>query len=70
MPAHAAPTQAPSGSTEAATQEADGTVCQVGPHSQRCIECGDDFDPRFSKDGLYCFTCSVHVACSCADNSG
>jgi hypothetical protein len=32
-----------------------------------CIECGDEFDPRFSKQGLYCFTCSVHVACSCAD---
>jgi hypothetical protein len=38
-------------------------------HERRaCVECGEQFDPRFAKDGVYCFVCSVHIACACADD--
>lgn len=35
----------------------------------RCDECGSEFDAEFSRDGVYCFGCSVHVANCCSDES-
>lgn len=37
-----------------------------GAAAQRCRECGEEFDPRFTKEG-YCFVCSVHALSCCAD---
>jgi len=33
----------------------------------RCVECRQEVEIRFMKDGEYCFECAVHAACACAD---
>lgn len=37
-----------------------------GPAKLACSTCGEEFDARFSQDGAHCFTCSVHLLCSCS----
>lgn len=34
----------------------------------RCASCGSDFDPETTQTE-HCFECSVHLICSCADES-
>jgi len=35
---------------------------------RNCDQCGEAFDPRYSRDGRHCFVCSVHATCACADD--
>lgn len=54
------------GMPESPTPEA-GAPAELVSVERSCEQCGEQFDPRYSRDGQHCFVCSVHATCACAD---